>query len=40
MRSICFVRITIDPVVRSYMVGASLWEVVRRMEAGSGSTRV
>jgi hypothetical protein len=35
---ICFVRITLDATARSYMVGASLWQVIRRMEAGAATT--
>lgn len=35
---ICFVRITLDATARSYMVGTSLWQVIRRMEAGAATT--
>ena len=35
---ICFVRITLDATARSYMVGVSLWQVIRRMEAGAATT--
>ncbi len=35
---ICFVRITLDATARSYMVGKSLWQVIRRMEAGAATT--
>src|SRR4029453_9674156 len=31
---ICFVRIVPDPVVYTYMVGYSIWQVRRRMESG------
>lgn len=31
---ICFLRITPDPVIFTYMVGYSIWEVRRRMEVG------
>ena len=31
---ICFVRITPGPVVSTYMVGHSIWELSRRMEVG------
>jgi len=37
---ICFTRITLDPTARSYMVGASLWQVIRRMEAGAATTDI
>jgi hypothetical protein len=37
---ICFLRITLDPTARSYMVGASLWQVIRRMEAGAATTDI
>jgi hypothetical protein len=33
---VCFIRITPDPEVRTYMVGYSVLEVRRRMEAGAG----
>jgi nitroimidazol reductase NimA-like FMN-containing flavoprotein (pyridoxamine 5'-phosphate oxidase superfamily) len=33
---ICFVKITPDPVVRSYMVGSNVLSLVRHMEAGAG----
>lgn len=33
---ICFLRITPDPVVSTYMVGYHIWEVRRRMESGAG----
>jgi general stress protein 26 len=32
---ICFLRITLDPVISTYMVGCSIWELSRRMEAGA-----
>ena len=35
---ICFVRIRLDPIAHSYLVGASLWRVIRRMEAGAATT--
>src|SRR5262245_5531062 len=37
---ICFLRITPDPVVRTYMVGSSLWDLARSMEAGSGRLEI
>jgi hypothetical protein len=33
---ICFLKITPDPVVRTYMVGVGIWEIRRRMESGAG----
>jgi hypothetical protein len=32
---ICFLKITPDPVVRSYMVGYGIWEMRSRMESGA-----
>jgi hypothetical protein len=32
---ICFLRITPDPVVHTYMVGSSIWELRKRMESGA-----
>lgn len=32
---VCFLKITPDPVVRSYMLGYSIWEVGRRMESAA-----
>jgi hypothetical protein len=32
---ICFLKITPDPVIHTYMVGASIWQVRRRMESGA-----
>ena len=32
---ICFLKITPDPVVRTYMVGFSIWELRKRMESGA-----
>lgn len=34
---ICFVKITPDPVIRTYMVGSSIWQVRRRMESGAAT---
>lgn len=34
-RRICFLQITIDPVIATYMVGVSPWELRRRMERGT-----
>ena len=33
---VCFLRITLDPVVRTYGVGHSIWNLRRHMEAGTG----
>jgi hypothetical protein len=33
---ICFLRITPDPLVSTYMVGYHVWELRRRMESGAG----
>ena len=32
---ICFLKITPDPVVRTYMVGYGMWELRSRMESGA-----
>jgi hypothetical protein len=32
---ICFLKVTPDPLVYTYMVGYSIWEVRRRMESGA-----
>lgn len=32
---ICFLKITPEPVISTYMVGYSVWEVRQRMEAGA-----
>jgi hypothetical protein len=37
---ICFLRITPDPVVHTYMVGVGLWEISRRMESGAGTVSI
>jgi hypothetical protein len=39
-RRVCFVRIAVDPLVQSYMVGVSLVSVLRRMESGTASTHL
>jgi len=39
-RRTCFVRIVVEPVVRGYMVGSSLWTVARRMERGAIRVRL
>jgi hypothetical protein len=32
---ICFLKITLDPAVSTYMVGVGIWALRRRMEAGT-----
>jgi hypothetical protein len=32
---ICFLRITPDPVIHTYMVGSSIWRLRRHMESGA-----
>lgn len=34
---ICFLKITPDPEIHTYMVGATVWQVRRRMESGSAT---
>jgi general stress protein 26 len=34
---ICFLRITIDPVMHTYMVGTPVWRVRKNMEAGAST---
>ena len=36
---VCFLRITLDPVIRTYAVGHSLWDLRRRMESATGTVR-
>ena len=33
---ICFLKITPDPLIHTYMVGVGIWELRRRMESGAG----
>jgi Pyridoxamine 5'-phosphate oxidase len=33
---ICFLKITPEPIVRTYMVGSNVWELTRRMGSGAG----
>src|SRR5215204_3677062 len=37
---ICFLKIVVDPVMTTYMVGFSAWELWRRMERGVGRVLV
>lgn len=39
-RRICFLKITIDPVITTYMMGVSAWELRRRMERGAARVLV
>ncbi len=32
---ICFLKITLDPLIRTYMVGYGIWELRSRMESGA-----
>lgn len=32
---ICFLKITLDPVIHTYLVGASIWRVRKRLESGT-----
>jgi hypothetical protein len=32
----CFLKITLDPVISTYMVAGGLWELRNRVEAGAG----
>ena len=34
-RRICFLKITPDPVIHTYLVGASIWRVRKRLESGT-----
>jgi general stress protein 26 len=36
-RRICFLRISPEPVLRTYMIGSRVWELRRRMEAGAAT---
>jgi hypothetical protein len=37
---ICFLRIVVDPVITTYMVGVNAWELRRRMERGAARVLV
>jgi hypothetical protein len=37
---VCFLRITLDPVIRTYGVGYSIWSIHRHMEAAAGAFRL
>ena len=34
---VCFLRITPDPVVHTYMVGTNVWELRKRMESAAAT---
>jgi general stress protein 26 len=36
---VCFLKITLDPVIRTYGVGHSIWSLRRHMEAAAGTVR-
>ena len=37
---VCFLKITLDPVVRTYAVGYSAWDLRRRMESASATVHI
>jgi general stress protein 26 len=37
---VCFLRIALDPVIRTYGVGHSIWSIRRHMEAAAGTVRL
>jgi hypothetical protein len=37
---ICFLKIVPDPVISTYMLGYSIWEIRRRMESGAGKVTI
>ena len=37
---VCFLRITPDPVVHTYMVGSSVWELRKRMESAAATVAI
>jgi hypothetical protein len=37
---ICFLKITPEPLVHSYMVGTTVFGLVRHMEAGAGQVGI
>lgn len=39
-RRICFLRITLDPDISTYLVGVRIWQLRRRMEAGAAKVRI
>ncbi len=39
-RRICFLRIALDPVIYTYLVGVGIWQLRRRMAAGAATVRI
>jgi general stress protein 26 len=37
---ICFLRITLDPIIRTYAVGYSAWELRRNMESAAATVHI
>ena len=37
---VCFLRITPDPVVHTYMVGSSVWDLSKRMESAAATVTI
>jgi hypothetical protein len=37
---ICFLKITLDPVIRTYAVGYTVWDLQRHMEAAAATVRI
>ena len=37
---ICFLKITLDPLIRTYMVGYGIWELRSRMESGAAKVGI
>lgn len=37
---VCFLRITLNPIVQTYMVGTNLWQLARHMEEGAATVRL
>lgn len=37
---VCFLKITLDPVIRTYAVGHSVWDLRRRMESAGATVRI
>ena len=37
---VCFIKITLDPLVRTYAVGYSAWELRRHMESAAATVRI
>jgi hypothetical protein len=37
---VCFLKITLDPEIRTYMAGTKIWDLARHMEAGGATVHV